>query len=39
VFYGTSIFITVFTTARHCPYLKPDESSPRPIIPFLGDTF
>jgi hypothetical protein len=29
-FYGTRMFITVFTRARHLPYFEPDQSSPLP---------
>jgi hypothetical protein len=34
-FYGTLNLITTFTTAATCPYPEPEESSPRPPIPFI----
>jgi len=37
--YGNGRFITVFTTARHCPCPEPDASNPRLHTLFLSDPF
>ena len=37
-FYGTTRFVTAYTSAVTCPYPEPDRSSPCPHIPLHEDS-